>query len=142
MSSQSNKHGLKKTRKDHSTEIAEDYVELIAELIETHGSCRVTELARRLGVSHVTASRTVGRLVSSGLAETSPHQPIRLTPRGKRMATTARARHELVFEFLKQLGVSEKTASSDAEGIEHHCSPETLNAMKRLIKTGSIRRPR
>ena len=98
MSSQSNRHGLKKTRKDHSTEIAEDYVELIAELIETRGRCRVTELARRLGVSHVTASRTVGRLVSSGLAETSPHQPIRLTPRGKRMATTARARHELVFE--------------------------------------------
>ena len=76
MKSQSSTHSLRKTRKDHATEIAEDYVELIAELIQIQGTCRVTELARRMGVSHVTASRTVGRLVTAGLAETRPHHPI------------------------------------------------------------------
>ena len=139
MNSKSSTHSLRKTRKDHATEIAEDYVELIAELIRIQGSCRVTELARRLGVSHVTASRTVGRLVTAGLAETSPHQPIELTQRGKRMAAAARARHEVVFEFLKQLGVRELIANSDAEGIEHHCSPETLAAMQRFIHAKSSR---
>ena len=133
MNSQSSTHSLRKTRADHATEIAEDYVELIAELVQTQGTCRVTELARRMGVSHVTASRTVGRLVTAGLAKTRPHQPIELTPQGERMAARARARHEVVFEFLKHLGVSEQIANSDAEGIEHHCSPETLAAMTRFI---------
>ena len=139
MNSQSSTHSLRKTREDHATEIAEDYVELIAELIRTQGTCRVTELARRMGVSHVTASRTVGRLVTAGLAETRPHQPVELTPQGKRMAAAARARHEVVFEFLKHLGVSERIATSDAEGIEHHCSPETLTAMKHFIESETTR---
>jgi DtxR family manganese transport transcriptional regulator len=133
MQNQHPSHRLRKTRKDHSTEIAEDYVELIADLIQESGACRVTELARRMGVSHVTASRTVGRLVSSGLATTQPHHPVELTPKGKRLATSARNRHQIVYEFLKSLGVSESTADSDAEGIEHHCSPETLDAMRRAL---------
>ena len=128
-------HRLRKTRMDHSTEIAEDYVELIAELIQENGCCRVTELARRMGVSHVTASRTVGRLASAGLAVTRPHHPVELTPKGKRLATSVRKRHQIVFEFLRHLGVSESTADSDAEGIEHHCSPETLAAMRASLDT-------
>lgn len=124
---------LRKTRKDHSTEIAEDYVELIAEIIEESGSCRVTAIARRMGVSHVTASRTVGRLASAGLVETRPHHPVELTSKGKRLATTVRKRHQIVYDFLRLLGVSETTADSDAEGIEHHCSVETIQAMSRAL---------
>ncbi len=133
MSGRSTSQGFRKTRRDHSREVAEDYVELIAELIETGGVCRITDLARRVGVSHVTASRTVGRLVEAGLAETLPHHPVTLTASGLRMANAARKRHQIVAEFLRHLGVSERIADSDAEGIEHHCSPQTLEAMRRFI---------
>ena len=133
MQHQSQSQRLRKTRKDHSTEIAEDYVELIAELIQESGACRVTELARRMGVSHVTASRTVGRLASSGLVITKHHHPVELTPKGKRLANSVRKRHQIVYDFLKHLGVSDATADSDAEGIEHHCSIETLEAMSQAL---------
>ena len=43
------------TRRHHHTEAAEDYTELIAELIRESGEARLTQLARRLGI----AERTV-----------------------------------------------------------------------------------
>jgi DtxR family manganese transport transcriptional regulator len=52
----------RRTRQEHSEETAQDYVEMIAELIETTGEARVIDLARRLGVTHVTVSRTLQRL--------------------------------------------------------------------------------
>ncbi|HAW95935.1 MAG TPA: transcriptional regulator MntR [Phycisphaerales bacterium] len=124
-----------KTRRDHSNEIAEDYVEAIAQLHSEDGACRVTRLARRLGVSHVTANRTVARLVSRGLVTTSPYQPIELTDSGRRLARTAKARHEIVIDFLISIGVPAEIATADSEGIEHHCSPETLKAMKHFSNT-------
>jgi DtxR family manganese transport transcriptional regulator len=39
-----------------------------------------------------------------------------------------------VAAFLRKLGVSKKVAELDAEGIEHHVSPETLAAFERLLK--------
>jgi DtxR family manganese transport transcriptional regulator len=129
---QSHAESFRKTRIDHSQEIAEDYVEAIAQLQSEEGTCRVTRLAKQLGVSHVTANRTVSRLVTRGLVTTTPYQPIELTKQGKVLAAAARKRHETVLRFLLALGVPEKTAKSDAEGIEHHCSHTTIEAMKRF----------
>ena len=123
-----------KTRHDHASETAEDYVEAIHDLIEADGLCRVTTLANRLGVSHVTVSRTVARLSTEGLVETAPYRPIELTDRGRTIAKWSRERHELVLGFLQRLGVPAADAGRDAEGIEHHCSPATLKAMKRFLK--------
>ena len=36
--------------------------------------------------------------------------------------------------FLRALGISRRVAEMDAEGIEHHVSPETLAAFERLLK--------
>jgi DtxR family manganese transport transcriptional regulator len=35
-----------------------------------------------------------------------------------------------VVAFLRALGVPDATAQTDAEGIEHHVSPETLAAFE------------
>ena len=122
------------TRAAHALEVAEDYVEAIADLIERRGVARVTHLAEMLGVSHVTVNRTVARLERDGLVETEPYQPIVLTRKGQRMADAARERHEIVVAFLRAAGVSEGQAEVDAEGIEHHCSSETLEALARLTR--------
>lgn len=116
-----------RTRDDHSTEIAEDYVEAIAEIIDSGRPCRVTDLARRFGVSHVTVTRTVGRLEKEeGLVTTTPRRPIELTAKGRRLARRCRERHEIVYRFLLAIGVRERAAAIDSEGIEHHVSRETL----------------
>lgn len=125
----------KRTRRDHSTETAEDYVEAIAEVEERSGTCRVRDLTEHFGVSHVTVTRTVARLQSKGLVSTAPYQPIELTAQGKRLATQSRKRHEIVYRFLLSIGVDEETAAIDAEGIEHHVSPQTLARFRELTET-------
>jgi DtxR family manganese transport transcriptional regulator len=117
-----------RTRQDHAQELAQDYVELIADLIATKGEARVVDLARRLGVTHVTVNRTLQRLKQSGLVTTEPYRAIFLTAGGRRLARESRERHGLVVRFLTALGVPPAVAESDAEGIEHHVSRETLAA--------------
>ena len=123
-----------RTRQDHSRENAEDYVELIDALIRETGEARAVDLAERLGVTHVTVSKTIQRLQREGLVTSQPYRSIFLTDEGQKIAQASRARHTLVLEFLRALGVSEQTAEADAEGIEHHVSKETLEAMRRFTK--------
>lgn len=122
-----------RTRLDHATELAEDYVEAIAQIMADRGVCRAVDLAEQFDVSHVTVNRTVGRLQRDGFVTTQPYAPIELTKAGARLAASSRRRHEVVHEFLLALGVSEATAAADSEGIEHHVSPETLEAMQRFL---------
>jgi len=125
-------------RRAHAEETAEDYVEAIAQLIKTKGAARVKDLALQFGVSHVTVSRTIARLVRDGLAETEPYKPVTLTPEGRRLAEQSLQRHELVVRFLMALGVDEETARTDAEGIEHHVSGATLDAMRRFAEGSGV----
>jgi DtxR family manganese transport transcriptional regulator len=123
---------LRRTRHEHAMETAEDYVEAIADLSTLHGEARAVDLARRLGVSHVTVIRTVARLQREGYLSTKPYRAIFLTDKGSQLAEESRRRHEIVEAFLRALGVPEGIAQTDAEGIEHHVSPETLAAFKRF----------
>ena len=132
-------NGFQRTRKDHATETAEDYVEAVAHLVEVGGEARVKDLAELMGVSHVTVSRIVKRLCERGLLQTEPYRPIGLTAKGRRLAASSRKRHEAVVAFLRAIGVSARQAELDAEGIEHHVSPETLRAMERVVADGSPR---
>ena len=121
-------------RRNHATELAEDYVEAIADLIERNGQCRLTEIAKHFAVSHVTANRTVARLKKSGLATSKPYGPIELTMAGFKLADKSKRRHAIVLAFLIALGVSPAIARMDAEGIEHHVSDETLEQMEAFSK--------
>jgi len=123
-----------RTRRDHASETAEDYVEAVAEILGRRGACRVTDLAAHFGVSHVTVNRIVDRLSKQGLLTTRPYQPIELTPKGKRLAARCRERHDIVYRFLRAIGIDEATAAIDAEGIEHHVSPTTLKRFQQLTE--------
>ncbi|MCR9292967.1 MAG: manganese-binding transcriptional regulator MntR [bacterium] len=122
-----------RTRSDHATELAEDYVEAIAEIADHKGICRAVDLAKQFGVSHVTVNKTIGRLVRDGYVETEPYGPVTLTEKGRKLARESKARHETVYNFLIALGVSSKVALIDSEGIEHHVSQETLKAMQAFL---------
>ena len=122
-----NRH--ERTRNDHSTELTEDYVEAIAEITAKNSTCRVNELAKRFMVSHVTVTRILSRLQREKLVRKEPYGPVFLTASGEKLAEESKQRHNIVLGFLIALGVNEKTAAIDAEGIEHHASIETLKAM-------------
>jgi len=126
----------------HRTEVQEDYVELIAELIAAQGEARATDLATRLGVTPATVANTLGRLRRDGLVEMRPYRSIFLTTKGRTMAADSRARHLAVVQFLLALGVPLGVAENDAEGIEHHLSAKTLAAMTAFAGTSPTFRRR
>jgi len=122
-----------RVRDAHSSEIAEDYVELIADLYDTTGEVRAVDLAQRFGVSAATVNNTLKRLMREGLVKSEPYRAIFLTEAGRALAERCRARHELVRDFLISLDIDPVVAESDAEGIEHHVSEETLAAFARHL---------
>ena len=125
--------GFATVRQAHETEMAEDYVELIAELIETQGEARPVEIAERLGVKPPTVTKNISRLKAAGLVRREPYRAIFLTDDGQALAETCKRRHRIVVAFLRELGIDEVTAERDAEGIEHHVSEVTLLAFERHL---------
>lgn len=124
---------FRKVRDAHQTEVAEDYVELIAELIESTGEARLVDLAERLGVTNATVNNTVQRLARDGLVTCRPYRAIFLTEDGRALAAASRERHRLVRDFLVALGVDPETAEADAEGVEHHVSDATLATFRSYL---------
>ena len=122
-----------KARTARSTALLEDYVELIADLHATGGEARPIDIARRLGVSHPTAAKSIARLKREGLASAKPYRGVFLTEAGQKLATRVRARHRLMVEVLLALGVPAEAAEADAEGMEHHASEATLEAFARFL---------
>ena len=123
-----------KTRTAQSTALLEDYVELISDLLGAGGEARPTDIARRLGVSHATAIKTIGRLKREGLAVAKPYRGVFLTPDGDTLAARVRSRHRVVVDLLLAIGVPAEAAEQDAEGIEHHVSDITLQAFGRFLR--------
>ena len=127
------KNRFRRVREDHSRETAEDYVELIDALIRETGEARAVDLAAKLEITHVAVSKTIHRLQREGLVTTLPYRSIFLTDEGKKLAAASRERHALVHNFLLALGVPADVAETDAEGIEHHVSAETLAKMRKFL---------
>ena len=125
-----------KTRTAQSTALLEDYAELIADLLASGGEARPTDIARRLGVSHATAIKTIARLKREGLATARPYRGVFLTPEGEALASRVKLRHRLVVDLLRAVGVPGEAAEQDAEGIEHHVSDVTLQAFAVFLKAG------
>jgi DtxR family transcriptional regulator, manganese transport regulator len=124
----------RRTRTDHAQETAEDYVEAIDQLQSESGKCRVVDLARQFDVSHVTVTKVIARLKREGLVTSEPYRPLELTAAGRQLAAKSRRTHEIVYQFLRAIGVSEQIAAIDTEGIEHHVSRQTLECFRRLTE--------
>lgn len=123
-----------KARSAQAGAVLEDYVELIADLLASSGEARPIDIARRLGVSHPTAVKSIARLKREGLATAKPYRGVFLTEAGQALAERVRARHRLVVALLLAVGVPPEAAEADAEGIEHHVSEASLRAFGRFLQ--------
>ena len=130
---------FEKARLAQATAMLEDYVELIDDLIASHGEARATDIARRLGVSHATAIKNIARLKREKLATSKLYRGVFLTTAGAELALRARTRHRLVVDLLVAVGVPRECAEQDAEGIEHHVSDQCLAAFARFVACSSGR---
>lgn len=125
--------GFRHTREARRSALVEDYVELIADLIEDGNEARQVDIAARLGVAQPTVAKMLARLAADGLVSRKRYRGVFLTEAGRAVAHESRARHQTVEAFLRSLGVSAETARIDAEGIEHHVSAETLEVFRKAV---------
>lgn len=128
---------FEEVRRAHQQETAEDYVELIADLIDATGEARAVDLAERTGVTPATVNSTLQRLARDGLIRKARYRSVFLTEAGRTLAEQARERHRIVRDFLLALGIDRDIAEIDAEGIEHHASKKTLQAFRAFLKENS-----
>ncbi len=127
-------YAFKNVRSAHGVENTEDYLELIADLLNLSGEARIVDVANRLGITQATANKTVQRLKKQGYIKKEPYRSIFLTLKGQKIASKSKKRHKVVYNFLLNLGLSKKIAQLDSEGIEHHVSKFTLIKMKKFNK--------
>ena len=125
---------FKKVRDAHKTENTEDYLEIIADLLNTKGEARIVDIANKLDIAQATANKTIQRLQNQGFVKKEPYRSIFLTLKGQEVASISKKRHIIVLTFLKNLGLDARTAEADAEGIEHHVSDKTLKKMEQFNK--------
>lgn len=121
-------------RTPRTSATVEDYLERIQELIKTKGYARVVDIAAGLGISQASVSNMVQRLDAEGLLKYEKYRGTVLTEMGEGVARKIAHRHRLLTEFLGLLGIDEASVDRDVEGMEHHISPQTFQAIELLTR--------
>jgi Mn-dependent DtxR family transcriptional regulator len=114
------------------SEQTEDYLERIQELIDRKGYARVSDIAEALKITPSTVSSMVRRLARGGFIQFENYRGLSLTLAGRSVAARIQERHRILTEFLESLGLESSVVRHDVEGIEHHVSPTTLEALRKL----------
>jgi Mn-dependent DtxR family transcriptional regulator len=112
----------------------EDYLEVVYDLIETKGYARASDIAERLDVKPPSVTSMLKKLDGMGLVVYERYRGLTLTDKGKQMARFSQQKHSTITKFLQVLGVREKIAESDAEGIEHHLHRDTVNRIELFVE--------
>ncbi len=117
---------------DFTTSV-EDYLEVIYELMHDKGYARSVDISKYLGVKSPSVTSMLQRLHRMGLVIYERYRGITLTAKGERLARSVKERHLVIAQFLRILGVGERIANSDAEGIEHHVHKITIDRITRFV---------
>lgn len=115
----------------------ENYLEAIYELSGDDSGVRLTDIARRLGVTKASANSAMAVLAERGLVVNERYQTVRLTCEGRRAAAFTSCKHQVILRFFTQvLGIQDRTADDDACAIEHVISDDAVRAMERFLERG------
>jgi Mn-dependent DtxR family transcriptional regulator len=126
--------GANAAKKPECTYRMEDYLEIIYELVQLKGYATLADVAEYLNVRPPSVTTMMRRLDQSGLLNYEKYRGIHLTARGMDIAKIIHNRHSVLSEFLRMIGVSEKTANEDAESMEHHLHPQTMHRLTELMR--------
>lgn len=116
-------------------ESAENYLEAILMIQREKGICRSIDVAHFLEFSKPSVSRAMGLLRENGYVVMDENGLLTLTESGQEIASRIFERHQLLTEWLTNLGVAPDVAQADACRIEHVISEETFTKIKGHIAT-------
>jgi Mn-dependent DtxR family transcriptional regulator len=112
----------------------DDYLEQILHLIEEKGYARPVDISARLGISQASVTNMLQRLDAQGLVKHEKYRGTTLTDEGRRIARAIIDRHEVLTEFLRIFEIDEETIYRDVEGMEHHVSRASLDAIRAVTE--------
>lgn len=113
----------------------EDYLEAIAEIIESDEHAHTKEIALKLGVSMPSVTNALQALAARDLIVYRSHAPVRLTATGEAKAAIIRKRHQAMCRFLTDLlKVTPADADAAACRIEHAIGEPITSRMTALIE--------
>ena len=122
-----------KTRKVSSTTREEDYLEVIAELVELKGYATTLDISRYMNVSPPSVTKMLQKLDEKKYIEYEKYHGINLTTNGKQVADSIRRKHSILLEFFEILNIGQEIANQDTEGLEHHLNPKTIRQLRNYI---------
>ena len=111
-------------------ESAEDYLEAILRLSRQGEGVRSIDVATMLGVSKPSVSHAMKLLREDGYIAMDRYGTITLLDKGAEIANNIYERHRVLSQMLESIGVSKKTALTDACKMEHDISQETFEKIK------------
>lgn len=121
------------TKKISSTTREEDYLEVIAELVELKGYATTLDISRFMNVSPPSVTKMLQKLDEKKYLEYEKYHGINLTNKGKQVADTIRRKHSTLLEFFEVLNIGRGIANQDTEGLEHHLNAKTIRQLKKYI---------
>jgi DtxR family Mn-dependent transcriptional regulator len=124
--------GAERVAEWHDT--TEEYLEAILE-IEEEGTIPIrARLVERLGLSAPAVSETVNRLVDHGYAELLDDRSLRLTDKGREVATSIVRRHRLAERLLVDIiGLEWEKVHKEADRWEHAISADVEEKLVQLL---------
>lgn len=117
------------TRTSGST-ARDDYLEQILHLIEEKGYARTIDISKKLNISQASVTNMLQRLNSEGLVKHVKYRGTTLTEEGLGIAQAIVDRHQTLTSFLELFDIDKDTIYRDVEGMEHHISKATLEAIR------------
>ena len=121
-------------------ESGEDYLEAIYVLGMQINFVRSIDVAAFLGVTKPSVSRAMSILRADGYLTMASDGELRLTARGLAVARQVYERHELLTDFLVDLGVTRATAAEDACRMEHVISEESFDKLRAYAQSHMTRK--
>lgn len=113
----------------------ENYLEAIYELSSDKEGARVSDIAKRLGVSKASTNSAIVSLAEKGLINYEKYKEIFLTVRGLELAKSTSDKHRIIKKFFVEiLKIEGEIADNDACAIEHVISRDSVAAMEKYMK--------
>ena len=117
----------------------ENYLKAIYFLSIKNKNITITELAKKMQVSKPTCNHMVKKLEELSLVKYQKYKPLKLTVKGKKIATSIIRKHRLTEMFLTQImGFGWEEVHDIAEEIEHLNSDLFFDRMDEILDFPTI----
>lgn len=114
------------------------YLLAVYQLSLEHGTVKITELARAVGVGKSSATCMTAKLSDCGCLDKAYYGQIMLTEKGRAIAESIYQQTENLRIFLtEQLSVDAKCAADDAAAIAVYASENTVEKLSRFFQEHS-----